>query len=280
MDYDLWCGPAPLKMPRRNSKTYGTVHYDWHWIWNYGNGDLGNQGIHQMDIARWFLGEDALSPRVWSVGGRLGYEDDGETANTQIVYHDYPKAPLIFEVRGLPEKTGSKNMDRFPNKDKGGSVAVVIHCEGGYVLVPNYSSATAYDKNGEQIEKWAGSENHYQNFIDAVRSRKHTELKADILEGHLSSALCHTGNISYRLGKQSSPDEIREAIKADKDATESFGRMQEHLAANDVDLKKTKATLGVFLKMDPKTERFLDNDKANQLLSRGYRKPYVAPEKV
>lgn len=275
VDYDLWCGPAPMDPVRRKQ-----FHYDWHWIWNYGNGDLGNQGIHQMDIARWFLGEDALSPRVWSVGGRFGYEDDGETANTQIVYHDYPKAPLIFEVRGLPEKTGSKNMDRFPSRDKGGSVAVIIHCEGGYVLVPNYSSATAYDKDGKEVKKWSGSDNHYENFIKAVRSRKHTELNADILEGHLSSALCHTGNVSYRLGKQSSPDEIREAIKADKDASESFGRMQEHLAANKVDLAKTKATLGVFLKMDPKTERFLENDKANELLSRDYRKPYVVPEKV
>src|ERR1043166_6850190 len=91
VNYDLWCGPAPMDPIRRIR-----FHYDWHWFWNYGCGDLGNQGIHQMDIARWFLGVNELSPRVLSLGGRLGYEDDGETANTQIVYHDYPKAPLIF----------------------------------------------------------------------------------------------------------------------------------------------------------------------------------------
>jgi len=235
-----------------------------------------------MDIARWFLGEDALSPRVWSVGGRFGYEDDGETANTQIVYHDFPKAPLIFEVRGLPEKTGSKNMDRFPSpdKDKGGSVAVIVHCEGGYVYVPDYKSATVFDKEGKQVKRFSGSDSHYQNFIDAVRARKHTKLNADILEGHLSSALCHTGNISYRLGKKLSPDEIREAIKSDRDATETFGRMQEHLAANDVNIAEAKAGLGVFLKMDPKTERFVGNDEANKMLTRNYRKPYVVPEKV
>ena len=85
-----------------------------------------------MDIARWFLGVQELSPRVFSVGGRLGYIDDGETPNTQIVYHDYPGSPLIFEVRGLPEKTGSDKMDKF----KGGSVAVIIHCENGTVVVP------------------------------------------------------------------------------------------------------------------------------------------------
>ena len=277
VDYDLWCGPAPMDPIRRKQ-----FHYDWHWIWNYGNGDLGNQGIHQMDIARWFLGVDALSPAVWSVGGRLGYEDDGETANTQIVYHDYPDAPLIFEVRGLPEKTGSKNMDRFPHpdKDKGGSVAVIIHCEGGYVLVPNYTSATAFDKEGKQIKRWSGAEDHYQNFIDAVRARKHDKLTADILEGHLSSALCHTGNISYRLGQKSSPGEIRDAIKNHRDASETFGRMQEHLAANGVDITDTKTTFGVLLKMDPKTEQFIDNADANKMLTRNYRKPYIVPEKV
>jgi predicted dehydrogenase len=275
VDYDLWCGPAPMAPIRRKQ-----FHYDWHWFWDYGNGDLGNQGIHQMDIARWFLGVDELAPRVWSVGGRLGYDDDGETANTQIVYQDYAKAPLIFEVRGLPEATGSRNMDRFPSKDKGGSVCVVIHCEGGYVFVPNYSSATAYDKEGNEVKKWSGADDHFKNFINAVHSRKHTDLNADILEGHLSSALCHTGNVSYRLGQKASPDEVREKIKADRDATETFARMQEHLAANNVDLSATKATLGMVLKMDPKTERFIDNAQANTLLTRDYRKPYVVPEKV
>ena len=219
-----WCPRAAIR------SSSARLHYDWHWIWNYGNGDLGNQGIHQMDIARWFLGVNELSPRVFSIGGRMGYEDDGETPNTQIVYHGYEKAPLIFEVRGLPEKTGAKSMDKY----KGGSVAVIIECEGGHVLVPNYSSATAFDKEGKQVKRWEGSSNHYQNFVDAVRSRKHTELNADIWEGHLSSALCHTGNISYRLGRTASPDEIKEQIKGDKDATQTFERMAEHLAANEV----------------------------------------------
>ena len=107
VDYDLWCGPAPKAPIHRQH-----FHYDWHWFWDYGNGDVGNQGIHQMDIARWFLGEPELSPRVWGIGGRLGYEDDGETPNTLIAYHDYEKAPLIFEVRGLPR-------DKSHQTDKG-----------------------------------------------------------------------------------------------------------------------------------------------------------------
>ena len=282
VDYDLWCGPAPMDPIRRKQ-----FHYDWHWIWNYGCGDLGNQGIHQMDIARWFLGVNELSPRILSAGGRVGYDDDGETANTQIIWHDYAGAPLLFEVRGLPSgkdrnkegKWGGNDMDKFP-KEHGGSVAVIIHCEGGHVLVPNYSSATAYDKDGMELKKWNGADDHYGNFLKAVHSRKHTDLNADILEGHLSSALCHTGNISYRLGQKKSTGEIKESIQGNKVFGEAFGRMIEHLKANEVDLDANKLALGVGLTMDPKSERFVGNDNANTLLTRPYRKPYVVPEQV
>ena len=113
-----------------------------------------------------------------------------------------------------------------------------------------------------------------------MRSRKQSDLHADILEGHLSSALCHTGNISYRLGKTQSPDEIREAVKGNKDLAEALGRMEEHLGANKVDLTKTPATLGAVLNMDPQTERFVGNPEADQLLTRDYRKPFVVPAKV
>ena len=266
IDYDLWCGPAPQEPLRRKR-----LHYDWHWVWPTGCGDLGNQGIHQMDIARWFLGEPALSPAVISVGGRLGYVDDGTTPNTQIIFHDYPKAPLIFEVRGLTEKAGSDKMDKF----MGAGIGVVVHCEGGYVVVPDYTSATAYDKSGAVIKKFSGATSHHGNFVAAVRSRKHTDLNADILEGHLSSALCHTGNISYRLGHEAAPDDILAGIKAQKDGEASFQRMLEHLKANEVDLLATKASLGVLLKMDPATERFVGNDAANALLTRDYRAPFV-----
>ncbi len=271
IDYDLWCGPAP-----KVGLTRKKLHYDWHWTWNYGCGDLGNQGIHQMDIARWFLGEMQLSPAVWSVGGRLGYEDDGETANTQIVYHDYDKAPLIFEVRGLPESSESKNMDKF----KGAGVGVIVECEGGTVVVPDYTSAKAFDKDGKEMKAWKGSTDHFKNFIDACRSRRVDDLHADILEGHLSSALCHTGNISYRLGKKAQPDAIIEQIKGERFASESFGRMTEHLAKNGVDVKKDALTIGPLLKMNPETERFIGNEAADAMLKDKYRAPFLVPEEV
>jgi predicted dehydrogenase len=280
IDYDLWCGPA-LKLPLMRKR----LHYDWHWVWNTGNGDLGNQGIHEMDVARWFLGAMELSPRILSVGGRLGYVDDGETPNTMVIYHDYPDAPLIFEVRGLPSKKIAPNavgpdgkklkeeMDRY----KGAQIGIVIECEGGHVTVPSYTAATAYDKDGKEIRKFSGSEGHHDNWLKAVRSRKYQDLNADILEGHLSSALCHTGNISYRLGAKKSPDEIKEAIQGDKGLAEAYGRMAEHLAANGVDITTEKVTLGVPLKMDPKTERFLGNAQADELLTRPYRPGFVVP---
>jgi predicted dehydrogenase len=278
IDYDLWCGPAE-KLPLKRTR----LHYDWHWVWNTGNGDLGNQGIHQMDIARWFLGENQLAPHVFSVGGRLGYEDDGETPNSQIVYQGYTRAPLIFEVRGLPSgkefhkpELWGKNMDKY----KGAGIGVIVECEGGYVRVPDYTSATVFDKEGNKIKEFKGTENHHGNFVKAVRNRKPSELNADIPEGHLSSGLCHTGNISYRLGAKKSADEIREAIKSDKGASETFDRLAEHLAANGIDLNSDKLILGLPLKMDPETEKFIGNSKANTMLTREYRKGFVVPEKV
>jgi predicted dehydrogenase len=282
IDYDLWCGPAPLNPPRRNNAKNGPIHYDWHWFWDYGNGDLGNQGIHQMDIARWFLGEQALSPRVWSVGARVGYVDDAETPNTQIVYHQYRKAPLIFEVRGLPESPATADGKKAEVMDKyrGASIGVIVECEGGYVTVPYYTGATAYDKDGKEIKSWKGATDHFDNFIAAVKSRRRNDLHADIWEGHLSSALCHTGNISYRLGKKMSPGEIKEKIKAMPGMDDTFARMEEHLGRNKVDINKDQLTFGVPLNMDPKVEKFIGNKAADSLLRREYRKPYVVPENV
>jgi predicted dehydrogenase len=266
VDYDLWCGPAPLTPPRRLK-----FHYNWHWFWAYGAGDIGNQGIHEMDVARWFLGEKTVSPRVLAVGGRLGYEDDAETPNTLIAFHDYEAAPLIMEVRGLPDKAGSQNMDNY----KGAGIGIIIECEGGYVRVPDYTQASVFDKDGREIQHFKGTASHFENFIKAVRSRKESDLNAPIRQGHLSTALCHTANISYRLGSHASPDAIREQIKGDRDALPTFNRMAEHLAANKVDLARTPATMGMVLKVNTASEEFIEAGKANDLRERAAREPFV-----
>jgi predicted dehydrogenase len=273
VNYDLWLGPAPLAQPRRTK-----FHYDWHWFWDYGNGDLGNQGVHQLDIARWFLGESALAPRVLTVGGRLGYIDDAQTPNTLVTWHDYAKAPLIFEVRGLPTRAGTNQMDNY----QGASVGVVVHCEGGSVVVPaTYISAQALDRDGQVLKNFASAPpSHAANFIEAVRSRKLEVLHAPIREGYRSSSLAHISNISYRLGQKTAPDIVLEQIKGDSAHNEAYGRMAEHLGANGVDLAKTPLTLGAPLALDTVNDRFINNDDANALLTAEYRKPFVVPDRV
>jgi predicted dehydrogenase len=267
VNYDLWCGPtAKVPLMRKN------LHYDWHWVWPTGNGDLGNQGIHQMDLARWALGKSDLAPNVLSIGGRFGYVDDGTTPNTLFTVFDYADALLIFEVRGLPESSDSKAMDEYRKQ----SVGHVIECEGGYL-----SGTVAYDKADKEIKRFeVEGEDHFANFANAVRSRRMQDLNAPVLEGHLSSALCHLGNISYRLGKQSEESDIRDAVRSNKAAAGTLDRFEAHLAANGVDIKKDQATLGAFLQFDAKAERFVDNDKANELLKDPYRKPFEVPEGV
>ena len=242
-----------------------------------GNGDLGNQGVHQVDMVRWVLGYDEVAPRVFSLGGRLVYNDDGTTPNTMISLLDYKDVPVIFEVRGLPAKSGEEKMDSYRGHR---GVSAVFECEGGFMVFPNYTSAVACDKDAKEVKKWQGSDNHYANFINAVRSRKSSDLNAEVLEGHLSAAIAHQANISYQLGSKKTPDQVRDTVKNDKSVAEALGRMEEHLAANNVDLKNTTLTLGPVLEMNPKTERFTNSEEANKLVTREYRKGYVVPEKV
>lgn len=263
MDYDLWCGPAPLKMPRRKTG-YGTVHYDWHWIWDFGNGDLGNQGVHEMDKARWGLAKTTMPNSAFSVGGRFGYVDDGETANTQLCVFDYGDAKMVFEVRGLPTEGY-----------KGAKVGNIWVGTEGYVVCPNYSGGTAYDKNGKEVAKFSGGgdQNHFDNFVKAVRSRKHTDLNCDIADGHLSAALCHLANISLRSGTTAPLAKAADATD-DKRVSEFAAGMLAHLKANKVDASETKALFGPVLAIDTKTETFTNNKRANEMLFREYRKGF------
>lgn len=264
VNYDLWCGPAPNKPLMRQH-----LHYDWHWTWDYGNGDLGNQGIHQMDVARWGLNKQELAQSVQSVGGRFGYVDDGETANTQVCLFDYGDCELIFEVRGLPTTPLLKAM-----------VGNIFYGTEGYLVCPGYDSAVAFTPKGEIIKKFGGGADHFANFIKAVRAGKKEILNADIEEGHLSSALCHLGNISYRLGKPAPFNKAAKAFGDDKEAGESFARMEEHLKDNAIKLDSTRYVLGPKLTIDPKTQTFIKNAEANALLTREYRKGFEVPEKV
>lgn len=271
VDYDLWCGPAPKEPLMRTN-----LHYNWHWVWTTGNGELGDLGSHHLDVCRWALGQKQLPKSVISIGERFGYIDDGQTPNTQIVFFDYEPAPILWEVRGLYSKKDSTVMDDF----FGIRQNTVVHCEDGFVV----AGAWAYDKNGKKIKQFVskGGESHTQNFIKAVRSRKPSDLTAEILDGHLSAALSHMGNISHRLGHLASPEQIKESIKIQPATVEAFERMQAHLAANEIDLTKNMAVLGPLLTIDPNTEKFVGpiSEKANEFLTRKYREPFVLAEKT
>ncbi len=261
VDYDLWCGPAARNPIRR-----ARLHYDWHWTWEYGNGDLGNQGIHQVDVARWALGRDHLPTSVASVGGRFGYVDDGETANTQVAVFEYEGAELIFEVRGLPFKP-----------HMGATVGNVIHCTDGYVVFTKYDEAIAYSRAGEKLQEFKGGGDHYGNWVGAIRSNRRADLKGEVLEGHLSSAICHLANISHRLGTPAAFAPRTTVFGQDEHALETVRRMEEHLRANNVNLETTQLTIGRKLTMDPKTEQFRGDAEANRMLTREYRRGFEVP---
>ena len=284
INFDLWCGPAQNLPPRRQK-----LHYDWHWLWEYGNGDLGNQGVHQADIARWFMNEGELPPSVASIGGRLGYEDDGETPNTQLVAFQYAKAPMYFEVRGLPKSSDSKEMDSYRKSQ----VGVVLQYENGHVLIPSYTAVTAFDSKGNPVHYFGPAkaeqsddgipriegvkETHAMNFLNAMKTRDASRLSCPASEGHLSAALCHLAGISHRLGKTASLDQLRSATKQDSTLDESLGRMLEHLKANLVDVAATPLVLGEKLTLDTASQQCLQSPAANALLHRKDRKGFEIP---
>jgi hypothetical protein len=269
LDFDLWAGPAPAEVPIRKQ-----LHYDWHWDHRTGNGDLGNQNPHELDKARWGLGKQDLPRRVVSLGGRLGYIDNGDTANSQVTIYQWDDCVLVSDVRGLEIKTP---VDFGLEAGRLG-VANIWWGTEGYVVAPNYASGVGFDYDGHELGKWSGGsdQNHYDNFVKAVKSRRHEDLNLDIEEGHLSSALAHLGNISWTLGEPVTAD-TRPSLAADeprvKQTLESF---EAHLAANGVDFAETKLRLGRTLTIDPVTEQSEDAE-ASLLFSREYRKGYELP---
>lgn len=276
-DYDLWCGPAPVSPLMRKQ-----LHYEWHWFWTSGNGEIGNNGVHAMDLCRWALGQNRLPPRAMSIGGRFGVHDGAETPNTQIALLDYQPAPLICEIRNLRVAGGADAMGRFRNQNRG----IIIDCEGGY-FAGGSSGGALFDRQGKKMkdiredgERGPLDGLHLANFLAAVRDRKRGNLAAEALEGHLSAGGCHMANISHRLGKQLEPGAIRETIGSNRELADAFDRCREYLRENGVDLGVTPATRGPWVTFDPEKERFVEDfaDAAAKLSRREYRKPFVVPE--
>ncbi len=263
VDYNLWLGPAPERPFNKNR-----FHYNWHWNWDFGGGEIANNGIYQLDIARWGLGKTGHPERVVSLGARLGYEDDAQTPNLQISVLDYGDVSIVHEVRGLPT-------EKYPPDVSVGNVFV---CEEGSV-VASINGSAAFSPKGELLQRFAGAGDHWRNFIDAVKSRKRESLNSEVLEGHLSTSLCHLANISYRLGALEPADKAK-VFAGSEAGQEAWTRMAAHLKENGVDLAASKLRLGRELRFDGAAEKFVDAKDADALLRREYRAPFVVPEIV
>jgi predicted dehydrogenase/ketosteroid isomerase-like protein len=221
VNYDLWTGPAPLRPFTRNR-----FHYNWHWFWDTGNGDIGNQGVHEMDIARWGLGKRELPASVFCSGGKFGYDDDQETPNTQTAVFEYADSQLIFEVRGL--NTGGEASVAWDGSNFIGNIFLGTD---GYMSVDSQGFQIYLGDKREpgpsmkatEAKIWDTSP-HMANFLAAVRSRKASDLTCDIEDGHLSAALCHLANIGYRVGRKLRFDPARENFGADYEANQLLSR--------------------------------------------------------
>ncbi|MHC4180094.1 MAG: Gfo/Idh/MocA family protein [Planctomycetota bacterium] len=191
VDYDLWLGPA-----RKRPFSRHRFHYHWRWHWDYGNGDLGNQGVHEIDLARWGLGV-GLPGKIRSTGRKFMFDDAGETPGRLITTFDFPREAktLVFESRdwiGEHERSSA---------GPPGAEGVTFYGSEGCMHARYFEYATYLGRNLEAGPSGKGAPNEYERFIAGVRSRRHEDLGADIEDGHLSSALCHLGNIAYRLGR-------------------------------------------------------------------------------
>ena len=271
LDFDIWLGPAPIQPYHEN-----LVHYNWHWFWDFGSGDMGNQGVHQMDIARWAIKGATLPKSVISMGGRWVdgpnyFKDQAQTPNQELSIYDYDGTLLVFETRGLVGK-----YDDFPRK-----VANEFYLEEGAIIEGKfYPNGSDKGESLVDVEYPKRSEGNFENFISCVRSRKRQDLYADILEAHLSSALCHLGNISYRMGSEVSFGEDIEALGDCKIVSDSAKTILANTKAIGVDPARSTYRLGPKLLFNPQTEKFVDNQAANKLLTRPYRKPFVVPKRV
>lgn len=242
VDWDKFLGPAPYRPFNENR-----FHYKWHWFWDTGNGDFGNQGIHQADIARWILDKASHPVKIQGFSNFFVWDSDQETPNIQHLEFEYEDGRILqFEVRGLGTNDeggirignlifGSKGWMDIASEDVGGSRAHFSDIKLNPSGFSSYKEEDGPEFTDDDPATGDAVLNHFTNFIDAVRSRRWQDLNADILEGHLSTSLCHLGNIACRLNRP--------------------------------------------LQFNPQDETFLNDEEADTYLSKAYRSPYVLPEK-
>ncbi len=214
INYDLWTGPAQMEPFSRR-----IVHYNWHWTWNYGNGDVGNQGIHETDLCMWGLGVDSFPSQITSMGGKFTFDDDKQTPEVQTSLYLYPGS------------TGQQKMIQFEvrhwhtNLEDGAGVGNIFYGTEGYMVIKGYDTYDTYlgQKREKGPSRKAGGD-HYANFVKAVRSRKTSDQNGPVETAHLSSGLAHLGNIAYRLNRVLNFDPKTEKFVGDAEANKYLTR--------------------------------------------------------
>lgn len=274
LNYDLWLGPAAdLPIMRPN------VHYDWHWDWNTGNGDMGNQGPHEMDLVRWALGDPKHPVTVQSIGGRFAWNDGGNTPNMQVAAFDFgDRVPVIFEVRNIHNE---KKIGQFPG---GPGVGVVIYCEGGEFR-GGRGGGTVYDTQGKKLREFKSDlgAGHMGAFVKAVREGNTSLVRAPLESSFYSSCMSHLANISVRTGTPTAPGDLTELVGENAAMQEVVERFSHQLDRLGVDYSQNHWHAGPRLTFDSQSERFVSGSKvdvANRLLKRDYRKPFVVSDTV
>jgi predicted dehydrogenase len=210
VDYNLWLGPAPERAFSTNR-----FHYRWHWMWDYGTGELGNNGIHALDRLRWILGLDAPT-RVVAAGGKFFYDDDQETPDTMTVAYQFPTCTVTWDHRVWSKGTGS-------GAEVYGEHGTLVLGRDGWRVEKGIEASDEGDPKGQGTEDSI----HQRNFIDCVKSSSGSTVRrpnADIEEGHKSTRLCHLGNIAFRTGRAVRFDARTETCLDDAEANRLLGR--------------------------------------------------------
>jgi len=273
IDYNLWAGPAPMDPIYRDK-----FHYDWHWDLRWGDGEMGNWAVHYTSDLCQMLGIDQLPESVVSSGGRFLWDDAADAPNMLFSAMQYKGMPLTVEIRNLRRAKGSKALPAYMDRRDGN----IIMCEKGLIKLAR-GGGKAYTPDGkETIKNYSGNagRGHQQNFIDAVRANKHSMLAAPIEGCHVSSGICHLANVSYKMGQQSSLDEVISRMSDYEDIRQTTKAQLRNLKDNEVDWNDL--LLGPKLSFDPKAEAFVGEHSkgANQLLRYKMRAEFAVPEKV
>jgi len=209
LDYEIWQGPAPERLYNKS-----IVGGNWRWLYDYGTGDLGNDGVHRIDYCRYAMGLEEMPEAITCSGGLFFFDDDQQFPDTQLVNYEYPGKILQYEMRLWSRP-----------KLMGATEGAAIYGENGWVFLNN-RSWKAYDAAGKVVKESSsdiGQQIHIRNFFDAVRSRDRDSLNQEIYSGHVSSAMCHMGNIACRTGKKLRFDATTETFD-DDEANQLVGR--------------------------------------------------------